>query len=341
MYNIKQITDKNIWENFIKSQKYTPMTQSWQYGVFYKNLNEKYWVFGVYNQQKKLIGGSLVLSVHAKRGNFLFIPYGPLMATDDEKALEDLYTHIKRLAKKEDYAFIRVSPFIDDTEQNHLIYKNLGFRQAPLHILAETTWLLDLSTKNAEELLMDMNKNHRNLIRRCIRDGVKVEMYKDKKELEKFNRLIKVTAKRHNFTKFSDEYVENEFKAFAPDDALILHAYLPEDKLDASAVVYFYSDMAAYRHGASLMQNKKLPSSYLLQWTAIMEAQKRGIKYYNFWGIAPDDAPKSHPFKGITHFKKGFGGFQKDLLPAQDLVVSWKYYFNWIIETIRRKKRGF
>lgn len=340
MYNIQKITDKNIWETFVKSMEYTPMTQAWQYGEFYNHIKEKHWVFGIYKGDT-LVGGALVLSVHAKRGNFLFIPYGPLMATDDTQALGDLFTHIRRHAKREGYSFIRVSPFVDDTESNQNIYKELGFRHAPLHMLAETTWMLPLQDKHEDDMMMDMNKNHRNLIRRCMRDGVRVETHKDKKQLEKFNSLHDVTAKRHKFTRFSDEYVAEEFNAFAPDEVLVLHAYLPEDELDASAVVYFYGDMAAYRHGASLMQNKKLPSSYLLQWTAITEAKKRGIKYYNFWGIAPDDAPKSHPFKGITHFKKGFGGFQKDLLPAQDLVVSNKYYVNWIIETIRRKKRGF
>ena len=71
------------------------------------------------------------------------------------------------------------------------------------------------------------------------------------------------------------------------------------------------------------------------------EAKKRGMKWYNFWGIAPDDAPASHPFKGITHFKKGFGGEEKQLLHCQDMPLSWKYWINWFIETVRSKKRGF
>ena len=76
-------------------------------------------------------------------------------------------------------------------------------------------------------------------------------------------------------------------------------------------------------------------------WESIKEAKNRGMKYYNFWGIAPDKARKNHPFYGITHFKKGFGGYKKELLPAQDLPVSVKYWFNWVIETFRSIKRGF
>ena len=117
-------------------------------------------------------------------------------------------------------------------------------------------------------------------------------------------------------------------------------AYLPDSSLDSSAIIMYYGSMAAYRHGASLNINKKLPTSYLLQWEAICEAKKRGIKYYNFWGIAPENSPK-HPFHGITHFKKGFGGYSRELMHCHDLPITNKYYINWFVESIRRIKRGF
>jgi len=63
--------------------------------------------------------------------------------------------------------------------------------------------------------------------------------------------------------------------------------------------------------------------------------------FYNFWGIAPDGSSPKHPFAGITHFKKGFGGKQIDLLRCQDLPLAPKYYINWGVETLRRLKRGF
>ena len=208
-------------------------------------------------------------------------------------------------------------------------------------MLAETTWLLDLSPQ-AEDLLKAMNKNHRNLIRRCERDGVIIKSFTDKKALEQFNVLHDETAKRHHFVRFSDSYVEKEFEAFSKEkQAVVFHAYLPDGRLDAAAVVYYYKHMASYRHGASLMLDKKHPSSYALQWAALNEGKKRGVRYYNFWGIAPKGADKKHPFFGITHFKKGFGGEEKELTPCQDLPISCRYWITWAIETIRRIKRGF
>ncbi len=122
---------------------------------------------------------------------------------------------------------------------------------------------------------------------------------------------------------------------------MLLLGYLPDGTLDSGAVIMSYGTMACYRHGASLGLDKRVPTSYLVQWRAIQEAKRRGCHWYNLWGVAPEGSSKKHPFFGITHFKKGFGGVQKDLLHCQDLPLRPGYWVNWTIETIRRMKRGF
>lgn len=337
---IKEIQDKTEWEQFVLQQPYALFVQSTNYGEFYNKIGEKYWIFGIY-ENNVLVGGALVLSVHAKRGNFLYIPYGPILDINIVDRLNSFTKFIRDFAQKNKYDFVRISPFLDDTKNNQEIFKKAGFKTAPIHMLAETTWILDLN-QTEEEILSKMNKNHRNLIRRCEREGVIIKQMSDMRAVEEFNNLHDITAQRHNFHRFSAEYVKNEFLAFSKaNEVNIYHAYLRDKNLDSSAIIMLYGNMAAYRHGASLNLVKQIPTSYLLQWEAIKEAKKRGLKYYNFWGIAPENAPENHPFKGITHFKKGFGGFQKDLLPCQDLPINWHYKINWLIETLRSKKRGF
>ncbi|MFA5210932.1 MAG: peptidoglycan bridge formation glycyltransferase FemA/FemB family protein [Patescibacteria group bacterium] len=338
MIEIRQIKNKEEWEKFLSKQKFCPMTQSTKYGVFYEQMNEESFILGLY-ENENLVFGSLILSIHARRGNFLFLPYGPI-GEQKKEYIELFFTELKKIAEQKKYSFLRISPFIENTKENREVYENFGFKLAPIHILAETTWLLDLENSE-EDTLKQMNKNHRNLIKRCEKEGVKIEITNNIEELKDFNNLHDFTAKKHNFTRFSNDYIKKEFQNFLPNEVLLFKAFLPDGKLDAAAVIYFYKNMAAYRHGASLNLNNKIPSSYLLQWTAIKEAKKRGIKYYNFWGIAPDNAKDNHPFKGITHFKKGFGGFKLDLLPCHDLMISKKYFINLIIEKIRAKKRGF
>jgi len=332
---IKEIKDKNLWESFVLSQSYTLFVQSSHYGEFYEMMGEKSWIFGVFDGDK-LVGGSLVVSTHARRGNFFYLPYGPL-----GESAKILFSHLKKFAKENKFDFIRCSPFWPLGEGGEDVLKQSGFRPAPMHILAENTWILDLS-KSEDELLAQMEKTHRYLIRRCEKEGVRVEKSINETELEQFNNIHNETAKRQNFHRFSKDYIEKEFHAFSPrEEALVISGFLPDGRIDSSAIILFFGNMAAYRHGASLNLDSKLSTSYLVQWEAIKEAKRRGLKWYNFWGVIPAKAGKNHPFYGITHFKKGFGGAQMDLVRCHDLPISWKYWINWIIETLRSFNRGF
>lgn len=337
---VEFIKNKKEWDDFVSKQEYSLFTQYSAYGNFYKNIGEQYWIVGIY-EEEELIGGSLIVSVHARRGNFLFMPYGPILDYTNDKSLSELIKFVRKFAYEKQYDFIRVSPFIDDTPKHKEIFTKNGFRNAPLHMLAETTWILDIS-KTEKELLSSMKKNHRNLIRRCIREGVTVKKSTSRDAVDRLNNLHDITAKKHGFHRFSNEYINKEFNTFGVnDEALVFEAYLPDNTLDASSIIMFAGNMSAYRHSASLNTNPKLPSSYLIQWEAILESKRRNKKFYNFWGVTPNDSKKSHPFAGITHFKKGFGGFQKNLLHCQDLPITKKYWITFIIESIRKIKRGF
>lgn len=337
---IKEITEMEEWEKFLLSQEYAVFVQSWNYGLFYKSMGEKFWVFGIY-ENNLLIGGSLVLTVSAKRGNFLYLPYGPILDYSRPELLKEFTSFLINFAKKQKIDFIRMSPFLDDSRDNQKLFRKLKYRSAPMHILAETTWILNLKNKKEEDLFIEMEKNHRNLIRKCLKENIKVECLDTEEAISNFNKLHDETAKRHNFHRFSKDYIKKEFKAMHNGDAKIFNAYLPDGRLDSSAIIFYYGNTAVYRHGASLLQDKKIPTSYLIQWEAIKFAIEKKMIWYNFWGIAPTDSSKKHPFWGITHFKKGFGGQQKQLLHCQDLPITKKYWLNWLVETIRKFKRGF
>lgn len=338
---ISEVTQLTEWEDFVTSQEFTPFVQSSKYINFYKGLGENGFVVGIYDQSQSLIGGSVVVTTHAKRGNFLYLPYGPILPVERrQEALSALMAFLKEYAQKQGFNFIRVSPFLDETSENIHLFQITGFRSAPMHVLAENTWILNIQ-ESEETLLKNMNKNHRNLIRRCEKEGVVIKKTTQITDLDGLDSLLNITAKRHGFKRFSRKYIENEFQSYLPGNVMLFEAYLPDGTLDGAAVIMFYGNMAAYRHSASLNRNNKIPTSYLLQWEVIKEAKKRGVKWYNFWGIAPDDAPANHPFVGITHFKKGFGGFKKDLVHCQDFSVNGIYWLNWLVETFRRVNRGF
>ena len=351
----QEITDKQLWDSFIASQTAHTFLHSWAWGEFNEAMaapgeprpagrGNKVWRFGIYDADK-LVAAAQVIKVHARRGNFLFIPHGPVGDAGvlrSPRASGELLQALKKLAKQEKVSFIRISPLLEDTQENRDLFKQLGFRPAPIHMHAETTWTLDL-TISEDELLMDMRKTTRNLIRRAVKDGVKIESATSDQSVEIFYKLYMDTVKKHHFTPFSLTYLTKQVRILEETTAglktscRVFTAYHNGQPL-ASAMIVFYGSSAFYHHGASI--SSKIPAAYLVQWEAIREAKHRGCKFYNFWGIIKEDAPKSHPWQGITLFKKGFGGFQTDYMHAQDFALGLRYWANWLIEMWRRKARN-
>jgi lipid II:glycine glycyltransferase (peptidoglycan interpeptide bridge formation enzyme) len=73
-------------------------------------------------------------------------------------------------------------------------------------------------------------------------------------------------------------------------------------KVIAAGIFVVDADVATYYYGASGNTHRNLMAPYLLQWTAICHAKKRGLKTYDFlWVASPDDTHS--PLAGVTDFK--------------------------------------
>jgi len=338
---IKEITNKEIWESFLL--KYTEKTflDSWNWGEFQKKQGEKIWRLGIYD--KELVGVALVIKVKARRGTFLFVPHGPNISEqrtiNNEHALKSLLVKLKEIARQEKAKFIRIAPIWERNEKNIKTFKDSGFKDAPIHMHPELTWELDISLSE-DELLSNMRKTTRYLIKQAIKnEDIEVVKSYDAKNLEEFDKIYKETAERHHFVPFSIDYLEKQFSSFSPDNIVI---YLGKYKGEviSSAVMVYWQGIGFYHHGASLSKynSNKVPVSYLMQWEAIKEGKARNCTKYNFWGIAPDDS-KNHPWAGLSLFKKGFGGYRKEYVKTQDFALSLGYYLTYIIEKLRKIKR--
>jgi len=361
---IKEIKDKNIWEDFLSQVEEKTFLQSWNWGEFQKRMGYKIWRLGIYDkisnfiplsagQISNLIGVALVIKVDARRGRFLFVPHGPIIKNPKSQILNPkqipnpksqilnkLLEELRKIAKQEQCSFIRIASIWERTTESERIFKDLSFRPAPMHTHPEVTWELNLE-KSEEDLLMNMRKTTRYLIRQGLKNKeLQIEKSQDLKDVEIFNELYQKTVDRHHFVPFSLSYLKNEFQSFASDNQSLIFLAKYKNECLASAVVIFWQNIAFYHHGASSMKYPKIPASYLLQWEAIKEAKQRGCKVYNFWGIAETES-KKHPFWGLTLFKKGFGGYEKKYVRTQDLPLSFKYWFTYFFEKLRKKRRGF
>jgi len=340
---IMEIRDKKNWENFLFNCKEKTFLQSWNWGEFQKSLGYKIWRLGIF-EKNTLISVALTIKHKARRGSFLLVPHGPVekskIKDQRSKILEILLEKLKEIAKYEKVDFIRVSPIWQRSDENEKFFKGLGFRLRPLHTHPESSWKLDIRPSE-QELLGGMRKTTRYLIRRAESNkDIEVFQSKNIKDIDIFNKIHLEVVKKQKFVPFSLEYFRKEFLAFLPDDQIAIFFAKYRGKIIAVSYEIFWSGIGFYHHAALLPEYKKIPASYLLQWKSIKKAKKRGCKIYDFWGyIDPVKYPK-HPYSGPTLFKMGFGGDKEEYLKTQDLIISKKYWINYIIETIRKIKRG-
>ena len=344
LLTIYEIKEKQVWENFVTLQLEHSFLHSWAWGEFNKSMGDKIWRLGVY-EESELIAVVLLVKVHAKRGDFLFVPHGPIIENQKYnlkfKVLEILTKEFKKVAQEEKTSFVRISSLFKNIEENTQVFKKLQYRPAPIYMHAEVTWTLSLK-ESENDLMYGMRKNTRNLVRRAEKEGVKIEFSASPDALNEFMKLYKQTSRKHSFVPFSKRYIENEIKAFNQEKKCSVKIYLAKysGQYISGAIIVFYGNSAYYHHGASGDSFSKIPASYLLQWEAIKDAKKENKEFYNFWGIAKNEDDKKHPWYGLSLFKKGFGGERKDYLHAQDLVISPLYWLSYAVDKARLWKRG-
>jgi len=341
---LKEIKQRSLWEKFYEDIEEKTFLQAWAWGEFQEMMGEKVWRFKIEEKEIPLAQAQF-LTVSAKRGKFLLLPHGPVFKRNDfsldkkREILKTFFLKLKEIAKKEKCIFIRICPIIERKKKHKNLFLDLGFKEAPFHVHPEATWELSLQ-KSEEELLSEMRKTTRYLIRRAIKEkDIEVEKSRDLKDIEIFSRLHEEVSKSQNFVPFSKKYLLNEFKAFLENDEVLLFLGKYKKKVVGGAFVIFWSKKAFYHHAALLPQYRKLPISYLIVWNALLEAKKRGCLFFDFWGYVSPKKYPSHPWAGPTFFKMGFGGRAKKYETTKDYPLSLFYIKNWIIEKIRKWKR--
>ncbi len=333
--SVSPVSSREQWDAFLKQYSPGALFQSWMWGEVAGGLGSPVERLGLW-EGSTLVGILQIQKVAARRGAFLHVRHGPVLVEPGEKYWRETMELLRKKAKESHVLFVRISPHVPDTEELRGLFASMGLSPAAIHAMdAEYCWILDI-TQPEDELLKGMRKTTRYEIKRAGTVGVTVNVSDDQNTLGSFLGLYEKTFQRHGFV--PHEGIAEEFAAFSKEKQAIMltGSYLGE--ITAAAIVLFHNGEAIYHHGASIPA--KAPVTYAVQWRAILEAKKRGMKQYNFWGIAPADKP-DHPWQGITLFKTGFGGKAVQYLHAHDMPVSPLYALPRTIETIRRMRKGY
>ena len=272
----------------------------------------------------------------ARRGRYLEIPGGPILNWNDKTEVEAAFVKIREIAKENKCVFVRLRPQLLNTPENLEILKSIGAVKAPMHLHAEHTVIIDL-TKSEDELLADMRRQTRYEVRRADKLGIKVESGNSEELFNEFHAVQVETARRQHFIPPDLKTLLAEREAFGKNAQIYIASL--DDKI-AYGLIISDGDEAEYFEAASTDLNRKLPGAYALQWQAMKDLKKQGIKRYNLWGIAPPGV-KNHRYSGVTTFKTGFGGEIVEFVPAHDIIISpARYKIDLAVEKLRKKRRN-
>ena len=262
----------------------------------------------------------LAIQKQTKFGNYLYLPYGPYAPT--KNGAKNAYKALEELANTKNITFIRIEPQAANTAE---FWANLKNAVKSRNLSPEETWILDLSP-DMDDIYKNMKQNTRNICKNYAKKGISVKISgnpaTDIKILAKFHREI---AKSKKIGAFSEKYLKTE--AMQPFATLYI-AYF-EKKPIAASLFFDHESTRFYMQSASDKNYHKLPATYAILNEAIKDAKAKNLKNFDFWGIAPENAAKNHPWAGFTSFKKSFGGHEVNYVGTYDLVfrpVQYKFY---------------
>lgn len=274
----------------------------------------------------------LAILKKTKFGNYFYLPYGPVLA--NKNAAKTALEALKSLANEKSVTFIRIEPQDPETASYLLKLPNIKPSKElnPAH-----TWILDLKT-DKDAMIKNFTQGTRTCYNQTPKKGLTITTSKDPEDLKHLVRMQHKLAKDKGINSFSFDYLKTELEQdFATlylvhynpknDQSLTDNSKKKDDDIIIAASLFFDGDDTRYyMQSASDYEYRRLPATVGLLTSAIFDAKEKGLKFFDFWGIAPDNAPKDHPWAGFTKFKKSFGGFPVTYCGTYDIVLNKSKY---------------
>jgi lipid II:glycine glycyltransferase (peptidoglycan interpeptide bridge formation enzyme) len=341
-----QVTDlsraKGAWDKFARENR-GGVLQSYEWGQFRQEMEWEVSYVGVSEDKTTLLQAVVMRKTLPGGYGFYYVPEGPVVKggnwkdAKNQEAFAAFVAHMEERAHEDKTVFMKIDPHfaVEDFPMDWLAES--GFRDSPEDVQAAVVSEVDLRP-NPEDIFASFKQKGRYNVRKAVKHGVKVRKGSGQRELDQFYTLLEETAKRQSITYREKWYYElfRKYLMQEHDDATFFIASHGGEPV-AATLVTFFGEEAVYLYGGSTQADRNLYASYLIQWSGMEEARKRGCAFYNMTGIAATDDPQD-AWAGLRQFKLKFGGGQTNLVGARDYVFRPVEYFLFTnADRVRRK----
>ncbi|MCF7844620.1 MAG: aminoacyltransferase [Kiritimatiellales bacterium] len=297
---LKSPQEFSEYDHWLRTHPYGSLWQSLEWKKYQEALGRETKLF-VAKEGNEIVASALVIIDRTTFGISTWeIPRGPIGPIDNEKLIIDnLLEEIIRHASDDHCLALFFSPL----NPNLILNSQFSILNSNRYQHPAATRIIDL-TKSEEEILAQMKPKGRYNIRVAQKHGVTIE---ESRDIDAFYELVSETTKRDKFTGHSKNHYQKFLDAL--DGSFLLFARIGQNKKPIAGLLgVFWGETGTYYYGASSASYRAVMAPYVLQWESMRLSKARGCTKYDFFGIAPIDAPNSHPWKGVSAFKEKFGG---------------------------------
>lgn len=253
-------------------------------------------------------------------GSRLYTPYGPTASSP--ASLDKAIAALLECAQELDVDYIRVEPQAPNAKK---ILRQLHAKHAHRDIQPKNTLIKDLDRPD-EELFAEMMSTNRRLYRRAEQTGFTFQQSYDPVDIAPFLDMIHQVAARTGIQPHSDEYYQQMVQTLLPLKAASIFTARHNGKPVSTAIVYEDAHTRYYAHGANAESARKLQPSVYLVGHMIFDAKAQGKEHFDYYGVAPPNAPKKHKWAGFSQFKRSFGGREVDYAGTWEIPLKKARY---------------
>lgn len=322
--NNAQDSDRQAWDDFVASQESGSFLQSWIWGEFQNAAGFKIRRL-LFSENNVVLAACLLVARPLALGrSYWYSPWGPVfkngMKTEEQQAVIAELCRRTHEARTNAEVFLRIEPKIRKSNDFESALLNAKYELLHRGVQPKDTLILNLN-QSEDDILRQMHSKTRYNIRIAIRHGVTVSEETNEKGCEIFYKMAQEIERRGEFHYHKERYYQKMLEVLRGEQNVsFLVAKHNGDEL-ASGIFIKFGDTYTYAHGASLKKKNHVMAPHLLHWEALMRAKKDGFSKYDFFGIAPGN-DMSHPWFGISRFKRGFGGNEEKYCGAADVIYD-------------------
>lgn len=332
------ITDKNTWNDTLRTLPYAHILQTWEWGEFKQQTTGWQPHRYAFTRSGEILAMVSVGIRRAGPAKVMYAPKGAVLRYEDAGLTNEILDFLQHFARQQGAIWLKIDPDVplamgvpgEPDDKNcpvgQALQANLqsrGWHLSSDQVQFRNTICVDL-TRSEDEILAAMSQNTRRKVRTGEKKGITIRAA-TMDDLDILYQLYQETGSRDHFLIRPREYYLHEWRYLM--DAGLAHAIIAEyEKTPIAHVILFhFGQKCWYFYGASSNAERERMPNYALQWAAMQWAKAQGYTQYDMWG-APNEFNENDSMWGVYEFKRGFRGTVTRYIGAYDYAPSALLY---------------